>query len=97
MFLLCCIDNIHLEHIWAKYEAFSFKTLVTVSKRNLVPRSNRPCRLNSLSPGRFDMFLKHRLQHVSCVNYYQNQFHRMRDELKLENGLPVSLFELYVS
>ena len=53
--------------------------------------------LNSLSPGRFDMFLKHRLNHVSCVNYYQNQFHQMREELKLENGLSVSLFELCVS
>ena len=52
---------------------------------------------NSLSPGPFDMFLKHRLNHVSCVNYYQNQFHQMREELKLENGLSVSLFELCVS
>ena len=52
---------------------------------------------NSLSPGRFDMFLEHRLNHVSCVNYCQNQFHQMSEESKLENSLSVSLFELCVS
>ena len=46
VFLLFYIDDIYLKHIWAKYEAFILKTLVTVSKRKLVPGSNRPCRLN---------------------------------------------------
>ena len=45
-FLFFYIDDIYLKHIWAKYEAFILKTLVTVSKRKLVPGSNRPCRLN---------------------------------------------------
>ena len=40
LFLLFCINDTHLEHSWAKYEAFTLKTLVTVSKRKLVPRSN---------------------------------------------------------
>ena len=53
--------------------------------------------VNSLSPGCFDRFLKHRLKHVSHVSYYQNQFHCMRKGLKLEDYLSVSPFELFVS
>jgi len=43
------------------------------------------------------MFLKHRLKDTSGVNYFQNQFHPLREEPKLENGLLVSSSELYVS
>ena len=53
--------------------------------------------LNSLCPSRFDRFFKHRLKDASYVSYYRNQFHCMREGLKLEDCLSVLPFKLFIS